>query len=108
VLNGAVIGFVMQILGLYGGRGLELVSTGLGIFLLCFGIIMRMIPPKPLPPEPPVSDQRAFKRYKTTVANRKFWANIDFVAWGGIAVIVEAVVLTISALFGWHFPVASS
>lgn len=103
IVNGALLGIVIQLAGLY--TRLDGLSAIVGIFLLVVGILLRSRPPKPLPPPPSPSD-KGYRAYRSEVADRRFFATIDFAAWGGAMVLMEVIAIALYFLFGFHFPVA--
>ena len=105
IAAGAAIGTVAQLLASYGGFGLVGVII-LGVPVLVAGVYATNHPAKPLGPPPPVSEERAYKTYKSRLRSRKFWAWVDFVAWGLSMILTEAIVVTVFLLFGFRFPIA--
>jgi hypothetical protein len=101
VVNGVLLGIVLQLLTLWTRiDGLGVIA---GIILFAAGILWRRVPEKSLPPAPSDED---YRRYKIETSNRKILARIDFAAWGGAMILVEAAALILYFLFGFHLPAA--
>jgi len=103
VVNGALLGIVFQFLTLY--TRLDGLGAIAGLFLFVVGILLRLRPPRPLPP-PPSSKEEGYGAYRSEVRDRRLFATVDFAAWGGTMVLVEAMAIILYFLFGFHFPVA--
>jgi len=99
VVNGALLGLLSQLLFLYTRTDGFSAIVGFGIFII--GILLRLVKPRPPPPE-----KVGERRHRTEAGNMNLYARLDFAAWGGTMVLVEVVAIILYFLFGFRLPVA--
>jgi hypothetical protein len=104
IVNGALLGIVLQLAGLY--TRLDGLTAILGIFAIVLWILGRLIPLGPLHSPPPSRSDESYWEYKREIGLRKFVARVDLGAWGGSMVLVEVVATILYFVFGFHLPVA--